>query len=144
MTRRRWLHSLTGMSITDFPPDGIRVSDADRDLALAELSEHFQTGRLTKEEFDDRSGRALQARTGRELGELFGDLPRSHADMARTVSSPAWGVSRSRTVRLAIACAVACVIIVDALFSSRSGHHVGFDLLPVLVVLFVIRRVRAR
>jgi hypothetical protein len=132
------------MSITDFPQDSIRVSDADRDLALAELSEHFQTGRLTKEEFDDRSGRALQARTGRELGELFGDLPRSHADMPRTVSSPAWGVSRSRTVRLAIACAVACVIIVDALFSSRSGHHVGFDLLPVLVVLFVIRRVRAR
>jgi len=128
----------------NFPPDGIRVSDADRDLALAELSEHFQTGRLTKEEFDDRSGRALRARTGRELGELFGDLPRSHADMPRTVSSPAWGVSRSRTVRLAIACAVACVIIVDALFSSRSGHHVGFDLLPVLVVLFVIRRVRAR
>ena len=144
MTRRRWLRSLTGMSITDFPQDSIRVSDADRDLALAELSEHFQTGRLTKEEFDDRSGRALQARTGRELGELFGDLPRSHADMPRTVSSPAWGVSRSRTVRLAIACAIACVIIVDALFSSRSGHHVGFDLLPVLVVLFVIRRVRAR
>jgi hypothetical protein len=132
------------MSITDFPQDSIRVSDADRDLALAELSEHFQTGRLTKEEFDDRSGRALQARTGRELGELFGDLPRSHADMPRTVSSPAWGVSRSRTVRLAIAFAIACVIIVDALFSSRSGHHVGFDLLPVLVVLFVIRRVRAR
>jgi hypothetical protein len=136
------------MSITDFPPDGIRVSDADRDLALAELSEHFQTGRLTKEEFDDRSGRALRARTGRELGELFGDLPRSHADMPRTarspVRSPAWGVSRPRTVRLAIACAIACVIIVDALFSSRSGHHVGFDLLPVLVVLFVIRRVCAR
>ena len=134
------------MSITDFPPGGIRVSDADRDLALAELSEHFQTGRLTKEEFDDRSGRALRARTGRELGELFGDLPRSHADMPRTVRSPAWGVSRRRrTVRLAIACAIACVIIVDALFSSRSGHHGSFGwLVPVLVVLFVIRRVRAR
>ena len=30
-----------------FPAGELRASDADRDLALAELSEHFQTGRLT-------------------------------------------------------------------------------------------------
>jgi Domain of unknown function (DUF1707) len=53
----------------------MRASDADRDLAIAELSEHFQTGRLTQDEFDERSARALQARTGRELSELFADLP---------------------------------------------------------------------
>ena len=58
-----------------FPPGEMRASDADRDLALAELSEHFQTGRLTQEEFHERSARALQARTGRELSELFTDLP---------------------------------------------------------------------
>jgi hypothetical protein len=58
-----------------FPSGEMRASDADRDLALAELSEHFQTGRLTREEFDERSARALQARTGRELSELFTDLP---------------------------------------------------------------------
>jgi hypothetical protein len=58
-----------------FPAGEMRASDADRDLALAELSEHFQTGRLTQEEFDDRTGRALQARTGQELTELFTDLP---------------------------------------------------------------------
>jgi hypothetical protein len=135
-----------------FPPDGIRVSDADRDLALAELSEHFQTGRLTKEEFDDRSGRALRARTGQELNALFADLPRPHADLPRSqvpAAGPAWapmGVSRSRpTARFAIVCAIACVIIADALFSSRSGHHGSFGwLVPVLIVLFVTRRVRAR
>ena len=44
----------------------IRVSDADRDQAVTELGEHFQAGRLTQEEFDDRSGLALQARTGRD------------------------------------------------------------------------------
>ena len=59
-----------------FPSGEMRASDADRDLAIAELSEHFQTGRLTQDEFDERSGRALQARTGRELSELFADLPR--------------------------------------------------------------------
>ena len=59
-----------------FPRGDIRVSDAERDQAIAELSEHFQAGRLTQDEFDDRSGRALQARTGTDLGGLFGDLPR--------------------------------------------------------------------
>jgi hypothetical protein len=40
------------------------------DRVLAELSEHFQAGRLTAEELDERSGRALQARTvgGRPRG----------------------------------------------------------------------------
>ena len=58
-----------------FPSGGIRVSDADRDQAIAELSGHFQAGRLTQEEFEDRSGRALQARTGDDLTALFTDLP---------------------------------------------------------------------
>ena len=58
-----------------FPSGELRASDADRDLAIAELSEHFQTGRLTRDEFDERSARALRARTGRELSELFADLP---------------------------------------------------------------------
>ena len=31
-----------------FPSGEMRASDADRDLAIAELSEHFQTGRLTQ------------------------------------------------------------------------------------------------
>ena len=47
--------------ITDFQRGAIRRSDAERDQAAAELSEHYQSGRLTLEEFDDRSGRALQA-----------------------------------------------------------------------------------
>jgi len=37
-----------------FPRSDIRVSDAERDQAIAELSEHFQAGRLTQDEFDDR------------------------------------------------------------------------------------------
>jgi hypothetical protein len=57
-------------------PGDMRVSDADRDLVVTELSEHFQTGRLTQDEFEDRSDRALRARTGADLDGLFTDLPR--------------------------------------------------------------------
>ena len=35
----------------------MRASDADRDEVVAALSEHFQTGRLTREELDERTGR---------------------------------------------------------------------------------------
>jgi hypothetical protein len=40
-----------------------------------DLTEHYAAGRLDRDELDNRSGRALQARTRRELTELFTDLP---------------------------------------------------------------------
>jgi len=66
---------------TGHPSGSLRVSDADRDQAIAELSEHYQAGRLTTEEFEDRSGRALQARTTADLADLFTDLPRRQDPM---------------------------------------------------------------
>jgi hypothetical protein len=59
----------------NYPPGDLRVSDADRDRALFELSEAFRSGRLTADEFDQRSGQALSARTGSELTALLADLP---------------------------------------------------------------------
>jgi Domain of unknown function (DUF1707) len=55
------------------PP--MRASDAERDVVVAALGEHFQAGRLTAEELDDRTGKALAARTLPELQELMADLP---------------------------------------------------------------------
>jgi hypothetical protein len=63
----------------DFPDGDLRVSDADRDRALRELSEAFQAGRITADELDQRSGQALGARTGKELTALVADLPRDRA-----------------------------------------------------------------
>jgi hypothetical protein len=58
-----------------FPPGELRVSDAERERALAELSEAYQAGRITAEEFDQRSTQALSARTGQELTVPLADLP---------------------------------------------------------------------
>ena len=71
-----------------FPSGPMRASDADRDLAIAELSEHFQTGRLSKDEFDERSARALEAKTGRELSDLFADLPGTSGSSSRSADWP--------------------------------------------------------
>jgi hypothetical protein len=66
-----------------FPPGDLRVSDADRDRAVSELSEAFQVGRITADEFEQRSGQALHARTGRELTALLADLPVASAPAPR-------------------------------------------------------------
>jgi hypothetical protein len=58
-----------------FPPGDLRVSDAERDRALSELSEAYQAGRITADEFDQRSTQALSARTGKELTTPLADLP---------------------------------------------------------------------
>ena len=59
----------------NYRPAATRASDADRDALVSDLSEHFQAGRLTAAELDERTGRALTARTWGELGELAADLP---------------------------------------------------------------------
>jgi len=68
----------------DYPAGDLRVSDADRDRALRELSQAFEAGRITSAEFDQRSGQALDARTGNELTVLLADLPGDRASADTT------------------------------------------------------------
>jgi hypothetical protein len=55
----------------------MKASDAERDAVVTALSEHFEAGRLTSEELEERTGQALAARTVGELDELTTDLPAS-------------------------------------------------------------------
>src|SRR6267154_2667961 len=57
------------------PDASLRVSDAERDQTLRVLGEHAAVGRLTVDELEERSGRALAAKTRGELATLTGDLP---------------------------------------------------------------------
>ena len=62
------------MSATGAPEP--RIGDADREAAVSALGEHYAAGRLTREEFDERSEQAWAARTASQLWPLFADLPR--------------------------------------------------------------------
>jgi DUF1707 SHOCT-like domain len=53
----------------------LRIGDAERDHAAAALGEHYATGRLSKEEYDERSERVWAARFQSDLEPLFADLP---------------------------------------------------------------------
>lgn len=143
MPRRPLIRSVRTMSTVtkDYPSGGLRVSDADRDRAIAELSEHFQAGRLAVEELEDRTGRALQARTAGELAGLFTDLPRRQAAATGAAPAPA----RAGSFRAARApTAPIAIIAVVVLASILSGHPGLIALVPVLVFLIVRRLVGGR
>jgi len=53
----------------------MRASDRDRDTANGLLNSAFAEGRLSKDEYDERSGRALTATTIGQLQALTADLP---------------------------------------------------------------------
>jgi hypothetical protein len=57
----------------------MRVSDAERQAVADRLSEHFSSGRLDQAEFDERVGRAMNAKTRGDLNGLFDDLPETGA-----------------------------------------------------------------
>ena len=124
----------------DQPSGSLRVSDADRDRAIAELSEHYQAGRLSTEELEDRTGRALQARTAADLAALFTDLPRRQAPVtsaavtSAAASAPA-SPGPSRPARVPVPVVVLAVLVVLALLGA---HAFGIVWVPV-VALIVVR-----
>ena len=82
------------------PSAAMKASDADRDAVLSDLSEHFQAGRLTAEEFDERAGQALAARTWGELKDPLRDLPATRRGpqvpgAGHRLRSPCWRSSGS-------------------------------------------------
>ena len=119
----------------------MKASDADRDAVLADLSEHFQAGRLTGDEFEDRTARALAARTWGELGDLLQDLPAGRARPRVPVTGTTSALPQllpGRTVLVPIA--VLAGIGIAVAMSAGSGHPRWGMLWLVLPVLLIARR----
>ena len=114
-------------------PATMRASDADRDAVLSDLSEHFQAGRLTAEELDERTGQALAARTWGELEVLLADLPATGPAFRPSSSTPsgAWpGLAPGRVAVLA-GIAIAAAVLVGL---AHAGRVPIWLLLPVLLI----------
>lgn len=124
----------------NYRPAAMRASDADRDAVVSDLSEHFQAGRLTAAELDERTGRALTARTWGELTELASDLPALRP--AAPPATPAAGrpqppAGHTPPVMAAVLAglAIAAVVLVHAV-------HGGWGLIWLLwPALLIARRV---
>ena len=59
--------------------EAIRLSDAEREAAAADLGEHFAQGRLTVDEHGERLEQIWSARTRGEVAPIFRDLPSAYA-----------------------------------------------------------------
>jgi Domain of unknown function (DUF1707) len=127
--------------LENYPAAEVRASDADRDAVLSELSEHFQVGRLTAAEFDERAGQALAARTWGELRDLLRDLPSALSGPQSVAAASAAASPERPSARPALLpVAVLAGIGIAVALSVGIGHHSwGFGWL--LLSLFIVRRV---
>lgn len=53
----------------------MRIGDTEREATVAELREHFASGRLTQEEFNERVDQTFAAKTRGDLKAVMRDLP---------------------------------------------------------------------
>jgi hypothetical protein len=58
-------------------PQALRIGDAERDAAAADLGEHYAAGRLTLDELNERLDAIFAAKTFGQLSKVMADLPGS-------------------------------------------------------------------
>ena len=111
----------------------MRVSDAERQAVADRLAEHFSSGRLDQEEFDERVSRAMSAKTRADLNGLFDDLPESGraAQGLPETGAPAGVCTQQRRFRHPVLLAAFVILV------ALAAGHVIFPLLWIgfLVVI---------
>ncbi len=117
--------------------DTMLASDDDRDTVLDLLSQGYAEGRLSANEFDDRTGRALAARTYGALDDALDGLG--------AMERPRANHPGRKVVFWVVAVPCAPFVLMGALlfaFGSDVGDHVGglLFLAVLLPLLFMIRR----
>ncbi len=131
-----------------YPAGDLRISDADRDAVVAELSEHFQAGRLTIDELEERTGRAISARTGNDLDGLLADLPAGPGEPPGSGGAFGTSTGLSTQARCRVPCPLVTLplvpIIAVAVVLAALGQHgvVGLPWWLIPVGYLVVRRLR--
>jgi hypothetical protein len=116
----------------------MRAADADREQAVDALKAAFAEGRLAKDDFETRVGRAFAARTYADLAAVAADIPPAPAPAPprqRTARPPA----RRSTRKLALWCAGAALaaelVLVTLIFAVPLFLTVDLAVLANLVGL---------
>lgn len=111
----------------------LRIGDAERERAAADLGDHYAQGRLTADEHAERLDRIWAARTRGELGPVFSDLPG-----APEPARPQQVRRRSRPPSFPLVPALAVVVLLA--FVTHAPWLLGLVVLPV-VAFVLLRRV---
>jgi hypothetical protein len=126
---------------------GIRASDADREHVVEILREAYSAGRLTLEEFDERTTVAFAAKTWGGLRDLTRDLPQQ----ARLeIPQPEPQVRSARDKQLPVSPApprrqlspMLPILVIWLGIALSAREPLAF--VPVLVILFTLLRLATR
>lgn len=128
----------------------VRLSDNERNSAMAALGRAFAEGRLTIDEYDDRCQRTAAAMTRSDLEPLFLDIPQNpdgsgkELDVSYSAQEVAAAHKSSRNTRLGIMGIVTVVTLagVPALLASGlTAAVVLFAVIPIVWILLYIMKV---
>jgi hypothetical protein len=119
----------------------LRASDADREQAVDTLKAAFAHGRLTKDEFAERTGQALASRTLGELTAITADIPARRGDAQPprrdAEAAAARAYTRSLIDKKTVAW-IACLLLMPAtLGAAFVTYYAGFLILFVVSFLGV-------
>jgi hypothetical protein len=121
----------------------LRLSDAEREQAAAELGEHYAQGRLTMEEHAERLDRIWASRTRGELGPIFRDLPgRAFPQPAPPPRRATYWSGGVGPVRRGLPTPLVVVLAILVLLTVAT--HLPLILIGLLVWFFVVGRHRRR
>jgi len=122
-----------------------RASDGDREQVISALKTAFVQGRLTRDEFDTRVGRALASRTRAELAAITADIPVGAAGVpvgaagvepARRPNPPMLGVKSG--VCVTVSAAMLAAVLWAAAWSAGSAAAGAAALAVTGVVIFTL------
>jgi hypothetical protein len=135
----------------------MRVGDAEREAAAAELREHYASGRLTLDELNERLDKAFAARTRADLNVLMTDLPSARpgwsaagarpgapagigSSGAGGSGTPQGGPARAAGAVLATLVVMGALLFVGTLGVFGIGTGRPFGIVLILAALALLRR----
>jgi fatty acid desaturase len=105
------------------------VADADRAKAAEDLRTHYESGRLTVEEFEERLAEVNNARTAGDLEAAFRQLPRTEPPVSLRLRDVRWS-----SLALQYALVNAICILVWALSGADGSFWPKWVLLWTLLI----------
>jgi hypothetical protein len=92
----------------------VRASDEDRQRVIDSLQRHTAAGRLTLDEFSERVGAVVAARTLQDLAATTSDLP---AEAPRPTEADEPHAANARQLAIAFAVAVLAIVLLGVVYT---------------------------
>jgi hypothetical protein len=116
----------------------LRASHAEREQVIGLLKVAFVQGRLAKDEFDLRVGRALTSRTRVELAALTADIPAGVAGAQAPQPAREWSAKKAAAAVLGAIAVWWSIVVAASLWVSDNGPAQRSPGVAILLILLPV------